>query len=156
MITGRSAVVAASVRVVGPLAVVAAAFLFFAGHNRPGGGFAAGLVIGALLALRGLAGVGRPVPAVPLVSLGAIVAGLVALAPVIGGGALLDQGVVSFEVPLLGDVKTGSSLLFDAGVLLIVVGMVAAVLDGLGVVAIATDEAGDGPSSASGGGGGMA
>ena len=52
MIAPRSPIVCLGVGVVGPLAVLVALYLFFAGHNQPGGGFAAGLVLGALVALR--------------------------------------------------------------------------------------------------------
>ena len=48
MISSRSPIVELGVRAASPLALVVAAFLFFAGHNRPGGGFAAGLVLGHL------------------------------------------------------------------------------------------------------------
>ncbi len=119
------------------LALVVAAFLFFGGHNRPGGGFAAGLVLGAVVALRAVAGLQRPATATALLSAGGILACGVALAPVVGGGLLLDQVVAETTVPLLGKVKTGSALLFDAGVTLVVVGLVVAVLDGLGATALA-------------------
>jgi hypothetical protein len=39
--------------------------------------------------------------------------------------------VVTRDVPVLGTVKTGSALLFDLGVVAIVVGLVIALLDGL-------------------------
>jgi multicomponent Na+:H+ antiporter subunit A len=114
-----------------PLAVVVAAFLFFAGHNRPGGGFAAGLVLGAVVALRRVAGLQRPIDAVRLLAAGGLIAGFVAVAPLLTGGALLDQVVVTETLPILGKVKSGTAALFDAGVTLIVVGLVVAVLDGL-------------------------
>jgi hypothetical protein len=47
------------------------------------------------------------------------------------GEPLLDQVVVTWDVPVLGTVKTGSALLFDLGVVAIVVGLVIALLDGL-------------------------
>ena len=37
-----------------PIALVAAAYVLFAGHNQPGGGFAAGLMLGAVIVLRDL------------------------------------------------------------------------------------------------------
>ena len=52
MIAERSIVVRTGIQLAGPLAAVVAAYLFFAGHNQPGGGFAAGLVLGAVVALR--------------------------------------------------------------------------------------------------------
>jgi multicomponent Na+:H+ antiporter subunit B len=64
-------------------------------------------------------------------SIGGVTAGLVAIAPVLWGDPLLDQVVVTWDVPVLGTVKTGTALLFDLGVVAIVVGLVVALLDGL-------------------------
>ena len=60
-----------------------------------------------------------------------MIAGVVAIAPMFWGEPLLDQVVVTWDVPVLGTVKTGSALLFDLGVVAIVVGLVIALLDGL-------------------------
>ena len=60
MIRGRSPVARAAIRAASPLAMLVGAYLFFAGHNRPGGGFAAGLVVGAVVALRMIVGLPRP------------------------------------------------------------------------------------------------
>jgi multicomponent Na+:H+ antiporter subunit A len=132
VIAARSPIVRQGVLAAGPLAVVVAVYLLFAGHNRPGGGFAAGLVIGAVIALRTAAALPRPRRAVPLLAAGGVLAGLVALAPLVVGHVVLDQVVVEWTVPILGTVKSGSALLFDVGVALIVVGLVVAVLGGLG------------------------
>lgn len=132
MIATRSPIVQLGIRAASPLALVVALFLFFAGHNRPGGGFAAGLVLGAVLALRTVAGMTRPQNAFALLGAGGVIAGTVALAPLLWGAPLLDQVVVERTLPLLGAIKSGTALLFDAGVALIVVGLVVAVLNGLG------------------------
>lgn len=137
MIATRSPLARLGIRAASPLALVVAVFLFFAGHNRPGGGFAAGLVLGAVVALRTVAGLQRPTHAVALLATGGIIAGAVALAPVVAGDLLLDQVVVETTLPLLGTIKSGSSLVFDAGVTLIVVGLVVAVLEGLGATGLA-------------------
>ena len=131
MIGARSPVVAPAVRAATPLAAVVGVYLLFAGHNRPGGGFAAGLVIGAVVVLRAIAGIQRPANATVLVTAGTIVVLAVAIAPVVTGGTLLDQQVWSFEAPLLGTIKTGSALPFDIGVTAIVVGLLVALLEGL-------------------------
>lgn len=131
MIASRSPIVQIGIRAASPLAIVVALFLFFAGHNQPGGGFAAGLVLGAVVALRTVAGMSRPNDAVSLLATGGLVAAIVGVAPMVWGNLVLDQVVVDLEVPLLGTVKTGTALLFDAGVALIVVGLVVAVLNGL-------------------------
>ena len=134
MIASRSPIVAISVRVVSPLALMLAGYLFFAGHNQPGGGFAAGLVIGSVIALRMLAGMQPPADAVALLSIGAALCAGLALYAMFGDDALLDQIVVETTLPLLGKVKTGYALIFDLGVTLIVAGLIIAVLQGLGAV----------------------
>ncbi len=139
MIATRSPVARLGVQVASPLALVAAAYLFFAGHNRPGGGFAAGLVVGALVALRNITGIQRSADPLVLLAGGGLLAGAVALAPLLGGAVVLDQIVVETTLPILGKVKTGTALAFDAGVFVIVVGLVVAVLDGLGTRALGGD-----------------
>ena len=133
MIAARSPVVQTGIRAASPLAVVVATYLFFAGHNQPGGGFAAGLVLGAVVALRMVTGMAMPAKAGMLLAGGGILAASVAVAPLLLGQALLDQVVVESTVPVLGKVKSGTALLFDTGVTAIVVGLVVAVMNGLGV-----------------------
>jgi multicomponent Na+:H+ antiporter subunit A len=137
MIAPRSPIVSLGVAVAGPPALLVASYLFFAGHNQPGGGFAAGLVLGALVALRAIAGKRAPVTSTTLLWVGAGLAAGVSVLPIALGDAVLDQRVVDVTIPLLGKVKSGSALLFDAGVAAIVVGLVMAVLDGLGISRIA-------------------
>ncbi len=120
------------IRAASPFAAVVGCYLLFAGHNNPGGGFAAGLVFGAILALRTVAGFHQPTYGVALVAAGVLVVAGVAVMPLLWGGPLFDQQVLSVEAPLLGKVKAGSALPFDIGVAAIVVGTVIAALDGLG------------------------
>ena len=129
MIRGRSPVVRNAIRTASPLALMVAAFLFFAGHNQPGGGFAAGLVFGAVVALRVLVGLQQPRYSLAFLAVGGAITAAVALMPMLGGEPLLDQFIVEGKWPVLGKVKTGSAALFDLGVTLIVVGVVIAVLD---------------------------
>ena len=133
----RSEAARRGIQAASPLAALVAVFLFFAGHNRPGGGFAAGLVLGAVISLRTVSGLQRPANGIGLLAAGGLVAGLVALAPVLGGDVVLDQVVLEGTLPVLGKVKAGTSLLFDAGVTLVVVGLVVAVLEGLGATELA-------------------
>lgn len=132
MIGSRSPIVRLGVRAATPLAFVVGTYLLFAGHNNPGGGFAAGLVYGAVITLRTVAGMQRPAHATGLVAAGIATVSIVAIVPLVFGNELLDQGIVSTTLPLLGKVKTGSALPFDLGVTAIVVGLIIALLDGLG------------------------
>jgi multicomponent Na+:H+ antiporter subunit B len=136
VISRTSPIVALAVRAVTPIALVVAAYVLFAGHNQPGGGFAAGLMLGAVIVLRTLAGISRPRGAHTWLAAGGVIAAAVAIAPLLWGEPLLDQVVVSWDVPVLGTVKTGSALLFDLGVVAVVVGLVVALLDGLDASAL--------------------
>lgn len=138
MIDALSPVTQLGIRTATPLAVLVGIYLLFAGHNNPGGGFAAGLVFGAVVALRVVSGLQQPRHANALIAGGLVVIVAVAIAPLLWGDALLDQLVVSRELPLLGKVKSGSALPFDIGVTAIVIGLVVAVLDGLGAADLAT------------------
>jgi multisubunit Na+/H+ antiporter MnhB subunit len=130
VIARTSPIVGLAVRAVTPIALLIATFVLFAGHNQPGGGFAAGLLLGAVIVLRTVAGLQVPRHAVLFLAVGGVIVGLEAIAPLLWGDALLDQVVISRDVPLLGKVKTGSALVFDLGVVAVVVGLVTAVLDG--------------------------
>jgi multicomponent Na+:H+ antiporter subunit A len=123
VIARTSPIVSLAVRAVTPVALVVAAYVLFAGHNQPGGGFAAGLMLGAVIVLRTVAGLQQPKFATMWLSVGGVITGIVAIAPMFWGEPLLDQVVVAWDLPLLGTVKTGSALLFDLGVI--------ALLDGL-------------------------
>ncbi len=118
-------------RVLLPALVVLALVIFYRGHNEPGGGFIAALVAAVGLALLYLArSTDRPLVGGPL--------------PVwlIGGGVLvaLGTGVIgyvkgSFLEPLhtyVGEVHLTTSMLFDVGVSMAVLGMVLAAFDLLG------------------------
>jgi multicomponent Na+:H+ antiporter subunit B len=130
MIARTSPIVRLAVRAITPIALLIAAFVLFAGHNQPGGGFAAGLLLGAVIVLRTIAGLQQPRHAVVFLAVGGVIVGLEAIAPMLWGEPLLDQVVLSWEVPLLGKVKTGSALVFDLGVVAVVVGLIVALLDG--------------------------
>jgi multicomponent Na+:H+ antiporter subunit A len=132
MIAGRSLVVRDGIRLASPLAAVVGTMLFFAGHNQPGGGFAAGLVFGSICALRSVVGLSVPSHPIRLMAIGGMIIGLVAVAPLFVGDVGLDQYVWETTLPILGKVKAGTALIFDLGVTLIVLGLIVAVLDGLG------------------------
>nr|WP_255465827.1 Na+/H+ antiporter subunit A [Cellulomonas sp. APG4] len=118
--------------------VVFAAYLLFAGHNSPGGGFAAGLVVGIALIVRYLAGgryeLGEAAPVHPglLLGSGLFLSAGVGLVAVLAGGSVLQSTIIEMTFPVLGDVKLVTSLFFDIGVFLVVIGLVLDVLRSLG------------------------
>jgi multicomponent Na+:H+ antiporter subunit A len=113
-------------------------YLLFAGHNQPGGGFAAGLVAGVTVLLVWAAGgtdtVRRvlPVRSTVLMGLGLLAASLTGFAALLPGLSFLESGYLEFSVPLIGKVKVVSALFFDIGVYLVVVGMALGLIRSLG------------------------
>lgn len=114
-------------------------FLLFAGHNAPGGGFIGGLVVGAAIVLRYVAedaeAIRRTIRIRPerLLGTGILLAVATGLAGFAIDGAFLASGALKLSaLPLLGDVKAISVLVFDIGVFCIVVGLVLTVTETLG------------------------
>lgn len=111
--------------VVLPLLAAALVALFLRGHHQPGGGFVAGLLAGAGLAIARLAGVAVRVPAAPrLVVAGLAVALVTALTPLVMAGSVLEP------ITLPGGFAS-TSVVFDLGVLLVVAGLVQSALESL-------------------------
>jgi multicomponent Na+:H+ antiporter subunit A len=134
----RSLVLEVATRVIFPLIMVLSVYFFCTGHNTPGGGFAGGLTAGLALVLRYLAG-GRyelgetlPLDAGKVLGVGLGLAAGTAAASLLLGAPVLSSAVVQIDVPALGTVKFVTSLVFDLGVYLIVVGLVLDVLRSLG------------------------
>lgn len=113
-------------------------FLLFAGHNAPGGGFVGGLVAGAAFVLRyvqgGTAEVNRasPLPPAALIGSGLTIAVATGAAAWLTGGEFLESGKLDLDVPVIGAIHATSSLAFDIGVYLVVVGLVVGILTALG------------------------
>lgn len=134
----RSVIVDVALRMVMLSAVVLSLYLLGAGHNQPGGGFVGGLVAGVAVALLYVAGgldqVREFLPARPwtILATGLVVAAGSAIVPLLAGGAVLEQTYWDINVPLVGDVKLATALLFDAGVFAVVLGMVPMAFEALG------------------------
>lgn len=134
----RSIIFEVVVRLLFHALVVISIYFLLAGHNDPGGGFAAGMTTGLALVVRYLAG-GRyeldeaaPVDAGRLIGAGLVVAALSALLPLAFGGVVLQSAIVDIPIPLLGELHLVTSVLFDVGVYLVVVGLVLDLLRALG------------------------
>lgn len=119
-------------------ALVFSAFLLFAGHNAPGGGFVGGLVAATALVLRYVAGGAPevdeivPVSETTLLGSGLLVAALTGMGGWLMGDAFFFAGHLEADVPVLGHLKASSALAFDIGVYLIVVGLGLALVRSLG------------------------
>jgi multicomponent Na+:H+ antiporter subunit A len=118
--------------------LVVSTYLLFAGHNRPGGGFVAGLVAGAACATRyvadGPAELRRSVRVRPstLLGSGLVVSVSTAFLSLYNDGGFLQHRLLSVDLPFIGPVKTSSAFFFDFGVYLVVLGTVLMILSVLG------------------------
>lgn len=115
-----------------------ALFLLFSGHNAPGGGFAAGLVAGLALTVRYLAGgrfeLGEAAPVHPglVLGTGLFLSAGVGLVALLAGQEVLESTILDLHIPVLGDVHLVTSLFFDIGVFLVVIGLVIDILRSFG------------------------
>ncbi len=138
----KSLVIEVTTRLLFPVMLVVSVYLLLAGHNSPGGGFAGGLVGGMALLVRYLAA-GRteldhaaPYDAGKLLGAGLVVSFASAVVPALAGGRIFQSYDLYVTVPgwetvatpwgtveLLGTIHLVSSVPFDVGVYLIVMGV---------------------------------
>lgn len=123
----RTLIVARAVRILLPVFILFSVYVFFRGHNLPGGGFIAALVasIGYILYVMGC-GVSETervlrVDAISLTGIGLLTAFFSAILPLFLGYHFLEGLWVPFKIPLIG--KVGTPTLFDLGVYLLVIGI---------------------------------
>lgn len=121
-----------------PFVVLVAVFLLVRGHNEPGGGFIAGLVLAIGLILQYVANGQHwteerlPRDFSPWVGSGLLIAGLTGLASWLFGSPFLTSTYDYPQLPLLGPVPLASASVFDLGVFLTVVGATMMMLAALG------------------------
>lgn len=134
----RSLMVDVATRILFPSMIALSFYFFFAGHNGPGGGFAGGLVIALAITLRYLAG-GReeleaalPVDPSKLLGCGLLLAALPVFVPLFRNKPPLTSTYWHTKLPLVGELTVVSPIVFDAGVYLIVLGLVLQILHSLG------------------------
>ena len=106
-------------------------YLFLRGHNAPGGGFIAGLVV-AVAALLSRIVLDRPflnLPPQRLLPWGLLLALLTGTVPLVTGQAFLRSGHGYLTWPLIGKFEWATAVLFDAGVFLVVVGATLTIIE---------------------------
>jgi multicomponent Na+:H+ antiporter subunit B len=116
-------------RIVKPLMLLFSVFLLLRGHDEPGGGFVGGLVAGTAFCLHALAF--SPHEAIAslhvrpriLMSTGLLIAGVSGLFGMLAGKPFLTGLWGKVALPIFGELKLGTPLLFDVGVYLLVLGI---------------------------------
>jgi multicomponent K+:H+ antiporter subunit A len=116
------------VKLLFPVVGLLGIFLFLRGHDQPGGGFVAGLTMAIAIILQYMASGARWVEARlrvhPLrwMGLGLLLAVATGAAAWIGGLPFLTSLSADVDIPLIGKVHLSSVLLFDLGVMSLVLG----------------------------------
>lgn len=124
-------------RLLEPILLFYAIILLFTGHHEPGGGFSAGLMAAGAFVLHvitfDLKSARRMLVVSPQVLMGAglLLAAGSGLPGLIIGKPFMTGLWPQLHVPGLGLVKLGTPLVFDIGVFLVVVGMVALIVTAL-------------------------
>jgi multicomponent Na+:H+ antiporter subunit B len=114
-------------RIVSFIVISFSVYLFFAGHNAPGGGFIGGLMMaGALILLYvsfDLATIKKVLPFdyTFIIGLGLLIAILTGLNSMIFGDAFLTQYFDYYQIPFIGEVELTTALPFDLGIYLVVI-----------------------------------
>ncbi|HUP98658.1 MAG TPA: monovalent cation/H+ antiporter subunit A [Usitatibacter sp.] len=127
-VPGYLLVPAVLARLVLPIAGVVAAYLFLRGHDEPGGGFVAGLVVAAAFITQYLVAGARWVEERVLlnplqwIGVGLLLAAGTGAGAIALGYPLLTTHTAHVPIPLFGTVHLPSAMLFDAGVFSVVVG----------------------------------
>ncbi|MEW5682947.1 MAG: monovalent cation/H+ antiporter subunit A [Pseudomonadota bacterium] len=121
-----------------PLAIMVSIYIFFRGHNLPGGGFIAGLVTAVAIILQYIAqGVDwvkarMNVEYQRVVAVGLMIALLTGVASWLFNRPFLTSWFDYFDIPLLGKIELASAMAFDLGVYVTVVGSTLLILASLG------------------------
>ncbi|EKE44495.1 hypothetical protein OCGS_1333 [Oceaniovalibus guishaninsula JLT2003] len=124
-----------------PIAVMVGAFIFLRGHNDPGGGFIAGLVVAIAVLMQYMASGfawtqnRQRVAYHTLIGLGVVVALLTGAGSMLAGVPFLTSAFGYFTIPPLERFELATAMLFDLGVFLTVLGSVLLMLYSLSRIA---------------------
>lgn len=116
-------------RLVFAFSLLLSVYLFFRGHNEPGGGFIGGLTAALAIAVLsfdiGTQEVKRLLRIEPLrlALIGVVICVVSALIGPALNGRFMQQYNGHFDLPIIGGLHIGTPLLFDLGVFLVVVGV---------------------------------
>ncbi|SDZ87892.1 monovalent cation/H+ antiporter subunit A [Rubrimonas cliftonensis] len=124
-----------------PVSLVVGLFILLRGHNQPGGGFIAGLVVAIALVMQYVASgyawtaQRRPMDHHGMIGLGVLVAGLTGAGAWLADRPFLTSAYGYVTLPPLEKFELATAMAFDLGVFLTVVGAVLLALENLSRVA---------------------
>ncbi|HVL71380.1 MAG TPA: monovalent cation/H+ antiporter subunit A [Beijerinckiaceae bacterium] len=117
-------------RVLLPLALAVGVYIFLRGHNQPGGGFIAGLVVAVAFIMQYMASgyvwaqSRARLDAQTMLGAGVLIAGLTGVGAWLFGRPFLTSNYDYFTLPVVGTFELATAMSFDLGVFLTVVGTV--------------------------------
>ncbi|MCD2317052.1 monovalent cation/H+ antiporter subunit A [Sphingomonas sp. IC-11] len=121
---------AVAARLLLPLAMMVGLYIFLRGHNAPGGGFIAGLIVSIALLMQYMASgfewadQRRQIDEHALIGFGVIIAALTGLGSLLFGAPLFTSAFGYVTLPVMGTFELATAMLFDIGVALAVIGAV--------------------------------
>lgn len=117
-------------RVLMPIALVVGIYIFLRGHNQPGGGFVAGLVVAIALLMQYMASGfawtqdRQRIEYHTLIGFGVIIAGVTGAGAWVFGLPFLTSAYTYVHLPPIEEFELATAMLFDLGVFLTVLGAV--------------------------------
>ncbi|SFH07886.1 multisubunit potassium/proton antiporter, PhaA subunit (TC 2.A.63.1.1)/multisubunit potassium/proton antiporter, PhaB subunit (TC 2.A.63.1.1) [Palleronia marisminoris] len=133
-------------RVIMPLVLLVAIYIFLRGHNMPGGGFIAGLVAAIALVMQYLASgfywaeARQRYPYHGIIGAGVLIAGLTGIGAWFTGYPFLTSSFTYIHIPPIEEFEVASAMAFDLGVFLTVVGAVMLSLESFARLARRADQ----------------
>ncbi|MCI5109243.1 MAG: monovalent cation/H+ antiporter subunit A [Marivita sp.] len=128
-------------RVLMPIALVVGLYIFLRGHNQPGGGFVAGLVVAIALLMQYMASGftwtqdRQRIEYHTLIGFGVIIAGVTGAGAWVFGVPFLTSSYTYVHLPPIEEFELATAMLFDLGVFLTVLGAVMLMLYSLSRIA---------------------
>jgi multicomponent K+:H+ antiporter subunit A len=124
-------------RVMMPIALLVATYIFFRGHNMPGGGFIAGLIAAIAMVMQymasgfGWASERQRIPYHGIIGSGVLIASITGMGAWFNDLPFLTSAFGYVHLPPLEEFELATAMLFDLGVFLAVVGAVMLALESL-------------------------
>ncbi|MEX5729809.1 multicomponent K+:H+ antiporter subunit A [Rhodovulum iodosum] len=124
-----------------PIAAMVGVFIFLRGHNQPGGGFVAGLVMSIALLMQYMASgfawtqARQRIEYHAMIGIGVLVAGLTGAGAWFAGQPFLTSAFGYVHLPPIEEFELATAMLFDLGVFLTVLGAVMLMLYSLSRIA---------------------